>query len=314
MRLPKLLRKGYLQVSGGHSIYFEECGNPRGVPVIFCHGGPGAEFSEKHKQFFDSKLFHAIFFDQRGCGKSKSAHALEHNTTWDLVSDIAALQDHFKISKSLIVGSSWGTTLALIFAIKHPQRVLGLLLTGIFLGTRAEIDFLYETAPRFFAPDISREIDDTFGVSNRRVVSYFRSMNGKDLTRAALAIKLMSLSETAVISPQLDVEKVRSSMGAKKPNERDMICGQYMYHDCYLSRDFILQNVDKMAHLPVIIINGRHDLVCPPMTADVLHQKLPRSKLFLVPGGHWSSEDGKKKVIIEQLNLLGKRFAKKMIE
>lgn len=255
--MAKLLEKRYLKVSELHKIYYELRGNKNGIPLVHIVGGPGGKIKEYTGKLYPSK-YKTLLFDQRGCGRSKPKEEIRENTTQHLVKDIAKLMDQVGFKKAIISGGSWGSTLALCFAIQYPERVKKILVSGIFLGTKEEISYIYKEGIQTFAPDIYDTILKKYGSKK----DFSKYLTKKALSEDKEASHLVYLSEMALMATEIPKGKKK----AKK------IFANYFYHDCFLSENYIIKNTSKIKHIPTIIINGRQDLVCPPKNAFKLHK------------------------------------------
>ena len=298
--------KGYLK-RDGHSIYFEQSGNPNGVPVFFLHGGPGAGCAPVHRQLFDPRKFHAIFMDQRGSGKSEPYASIKNNTTQDLVSDIEALREHLNIDKMLVFGGSWGSTLALCYGIAHPEHCLGFVLRGIFLGTAAEVNwFLYDMG-RFY-PE-----------AHERFVSYLPEGQRDDLL-AAYHHQLTSPSHTVAMGAAQAWSSYENSCATLAAEHRNpgngalslaLIEAHYFMSDCFLAENYLRDNISTISHLPAEIIQGRHDVICPPHSAfDLARLWGQHASLHLIDNaGHSAFETGISAQLIRSVNRMLDRIA-----
>jgi proline iminopeptidase len=284
--------QGHLPVGSGHSIYWEESGDPDGVPVVFLHGGPGAGTSPRHRQFFDAKFWRIVLFDQRGAGKSKPHGDLTDNTTQALISDIEALREARGIERWLVFGGSWGSTLALAYAEAHPDRCLGLVIRGVFLAEKSENDwFMYGMGaflPRaweaFAALIPSEDRDDLIGAYQRRLNDPDPAVNGP----AALA---WSGYEAAFCTLYPDAEVMAEMTSADKALPLARLECHYFANDCFLRPGQLIAEVGRIRHLPGIIVQGRYDLLCPPIAAERLYDAWPEAELVMVPdAGHSAFE------------------------
>ncbi|WP_373436598.1 prolyl aminopeptidase [Metamycoplasma equirhinis] len=286
---------GRLKVSGLHSIYFEEVGNPNGKPILFVHGGPGGGFSESASQYFDPKFYRIILFDQRGCGKSTPTACIEENTTLDLVSDIEKIREFLKIEKWTLFGGSWGSTLSLIYSIYHPKRVNGLILRGIFLGRKEDDNWLYQSGASFYFPKEYKEYSEVIEPSKRNnlISAYHELLNSKDEKIAENAAYHWAKWELGLITLN-PIKEIEEILQDKKANlELARLENNYFYNHIFLEDDnFILVNCEKITHIKTIIIHGRYDMDCRPIGAYLLHKKMQNSDLRIIDGaGHSTREE-----------------------
>ena len=284
-----------LAVEPPHTLHIEECGNPAGIPVVFIHGGPGAGCEPYHRRFFDPQRYRIILFDQRGCGRSTPHASLENNTTQALVADMEAIREHLKIEKWLLFGGSWGSTLGLVYAETHPERVLGLVARGIFLCRPHEIEWFYQQGTsrlfpdywqEYLAPIPEAERDDLLG-------AYHRRLTGEDEMARMAAAKAWSLWEgrTATLQPSDSVINHFGDPFTALSLAR--IECHYFMNDSFLEPDQILRDANKLKGIPGVIVHGRYDAICPVENAWQLSQAWPEAKLKIVPdAGHAASEPG----------------------
>lgn len=289
-------RTGHLRVSPVHEIYFEECGNPRGKPALFVHGGPGAGCDPRARRFFDPKAYRIILFDQRGCGRSRPHASLEDNTTWRLVEDIERLREHLDIDQWLVFGGSWGSTLSLAYAQSHPDRVRALVLRGIFLLTQFELQWFYQQGASALFPDWweqyirvipEAERDDLIKAFHKRLLS-------KDRPTQVEAARAWSIWEAATSYLHVDHENVTNW------GEEDFAialarieCHYFVNRGFFDSDDQLLRGVERIRHIPAAIVQGRYDVVCPMQTAWALHRAWPEAQFEIVPdAGHSGFERG----------------------
>ena len=251
----------------GHDLYFEECGKPAGRPILFLHGGPGAGIAPSHRRLFNPDRFRCVLFDQRGSGQSRPLATIESNTTELLIGDIEALRQHLDIEKFILFGGSWGSTLALAYAIAYPENVESLILRGIFLGTTAEISWFLHEMGRFFP-----EAHDLF-------LSHIPECERDNLLHAYY--QRLTSSNPAIYQPAADRwASYETSCSTLRAGSRHMsgvaalsmarIEAHYFLHDCFMPESHILSNIDRIKHLSAHIIQGRHDVICPPFTAQKL--------------------------------------------
>jgi len=275
-------------------MYFEQSGDPRGVPVVFLHGGPGAGASAVHRQFFDPAFYRIVVYDQRGAGRSTPLGCLENNTTPKLVEDLEKLRQHLGIERWLVFGGSWGSTLALAYAEHHPQRCLGLVLRGIFLCRQSEIDwFLYGLRQIF--PEAWRTFAGYIPEAERGdlLSAYYKRLTDPDAAVHMPAARSWSVYEgscsTLLPNPALvaDFASDRVALGLAR------IEAHYFTNDIFLPGNFLLANAAKLAKVPGIIVQGRYDIVCPAVSADDLHQAWPQAAYEIVAdAGHSAFEPG----------------------
>ena len=293
---------GFLDTGDGHSIYYERSGTKGAKPAVFLHGGPGGGFSAKHRQLFDPKLYDVMLFDQRGCGKSTPNASLDNNTTWHLVSDIEKLREKMGVHKWLVFGGSWGSTLALAYAEKHPEHVSELVVRGIYTLTKGELDWYYQFGvsemfpdkwERFLAPIPADERHDMMGAYRKRLV-------GSDHQKQVEAARAWSLweGETITLLPEPETsDKVREDDFAIAFAR---IENHYFVHAGWMDEGQLLRDAHKLQDIPGTIVHGRYDMPCPARYAWALHKAWPRADFRLIEGaGHAYSEPGILDALIE---------------
>lgn len=297
---------GHLDVCALHRIYFEEAGNPFGKPVVFVHGGPGGGIDPSYRRFFDPRLWRIVLFDQRGCGKSTPAAELKDNTTWDLVEDMEKIRTELKIEKWAIFGGSWGSTLALAYAITHTERVLSLTLRGIFLLREKEIRWFYQEGASNVFPDAWVKYIAPIPENERHdfVNSFYKRLTSPDPLIKTEAAKAWSVWEGSTSKLFTDPAFIERFDGDEFALAFARIECHYFINKGFFKEDgWLLKNVDKIRHIPTWIVQGRYDMVCPATSAYELHQAWPESKLFIIPdAGHSASEPGIKSKLIEATN------------
>lgn len=285
---------GFLKVSDLHSLYWEQSGNPNGHPVVFLHGGPGAGTSPSNRRFFDPEFYRIILFDQRGAGKSTPHACLEHNTTWDLVEDIEKLREHLDIPEWQVFGGSWGSTLALAYSQSHPQRVTGLVLRGIFLLRKKELDWFYEGGAAAIYPDAWESFRDFIPENERDnfISAYSKRLNAKDLETQYAAAKLWTKWEMMTAHLLPNEENIKRGDDDAFSLAFARIENHYFVNKGFLHSDsYLLDNVDKIRHIKTIIVQGRYDMCCPLISAWDLHKAWPESELKIVQdAGHSANE------------------------
>ncbi|KAF4320381.1 hypothetical protein BBO99_00004004 [Phytophthora kernoviae] len=298
---------GMLEVSPVHSLYYEECGNPYGKPVIMVHGGPGAGCGDAMRRFHDPRVYHIILLDQRGSGRSKPHASLEDNTTWHLVEDMEKLRRHLKIEKWQVFGGSWGSTLSIAYAITHPSRVVELVLRGIFQLRKQEIDFYYQHGSNFIYPDRWEAYRDAIPEEERGdfVKAYHKRLTSDDpkvRIPAALAWTTWEKTTSNLIPPP-DAEG-KSMDETKFAEAFARIENHYFVNKGFFSTDeFLNENAYKIRHIPTVIVQGRYDVVCPIKTAWDFHKAFPEADFRIVQtAGHSAMEPGIAKELVEATN------------
>lgn len=287
--------QGYLSVGDGHTLYYELSGNPKGVPVVFLHGGPGGGTSPVQRRFFDPRRYHIVLFDQRGCGRSRPFASLAHNTTPHLIADMETLRRHLAIEQWHVFGGSWGSTLALLYAQTFPGRVLGLVLRGIFLMRQSELDWFYKSGTNAIFPEAWEDFIAPIPPDERAdmIAAYYKRLTGDDEAICLEAARAWSSWESRCVTLVPDQRQVRHAQNSAFARAFARIECHYFYHRGFLdSDDQILQNADAIRHIPTVIVQGRYDAVCPPRAAWDLKKALPDARMKLVPvAGHSAFED-----------------------
>jgi proline iminopeptidase len=285
---------GKLPVDDIHTLYWEQCGNPNGVPVLFLHGGPGGGISTAHRRFFDPKHYRIVLFDQRGAGKSTPLGEYRQNTTQLLIEDIERLRKMLGIEQWLVFGGSWGSTLALAYGQAHPERCTGFVLRGIFLCTETEIDW-FINGMKFFYPEVHAEFANAIPEAERGDLlhAYEKRLFCDDPAVYIPAARTWSRYEGGCLyllpHPQA-VEEFTSDAVALGIGRLE---AHYMLNKGFFTDDQLIRNVDRIRHLPAVIVQGRYDVICPPATATRLHQAWPEAKFHMVPdAGHAAMETG----------------------
>lgn len=295
-----------MDVGDGHSIYVEQCGNPEGLPVVVLHGGPGGGCSPAMRRYFDPAVYRIILFDQRGCGRSRPHASVENNTTWDLVADIERIRSAFGIDRWIVFGGSWGATLALIYGETHPERTVHLVLRGVFLMTRAELDWFYgggagqfwpDVWQRFLAPVPEEERGDLIG-------AYHKRLFGEDLLEQTRFARAWASWENTLAS--IDNDGPGGESPAEYARAFARLENHYFSNMGFLGRDGrILDDIHRLQGIPGTIVQGRYDMICPPASAYRLHKAWPDSRLEMVPrAGHALSEPGISKALVRTMDSL----------
>jgi len=291
-------RTGFLRVSSVHEIYFEESGNPDGKPAVFLHGGPGGGTDPKMRTFFDPKVYRIVLFDQRGCGRSRPHANLVDNTTWHLVEDMEKLREHLGIKRWLVFGGSWGSTLALAYAETHPDQVTELVLRGIFLLRKWEIDWFYQRPDGAGAlfPDLWEKYVATIPRAERSdmVRAYYRRLTSDDPQTMRQAAKTWSIWEGATSFLRLNPDYVAKFQEDDYAAAFARIeCHYFINNGFFATDNQLIEQVGKIRKIPAVIVQGRYDVVCPVKSAWDLHCAWPEADLRIVPdAGHSAFEPG----------------------
>ncbi|WP_085307874.1 prolyl aminopeptidase [Planktotalea arctica] len=298
-----------MEMPGGHTIYVEQCGNPDGIPVIVFHGGPGGGCSPAMRRYFDPEVYRVVLFDQRGCGRSRPHASVINNTTWDLVADVERIREVLGIDQFIVFGGSWGATLALIYTETHPDRVRHLVLRGVFLMMQRELDWFYGGGAGQFWPETwdafarlvpEDERGDMIGAYHRRLFS-------GDMPLETRFAKAWSGWENALASVY------SNGRSGEAPGEYARAFARlenhYFVHGGFLESDgWILENVDRISHIPGVIVQGRYDMICPPKSAYDLAQLWPNADLRMVRNaGHALSEPGISAELVRVMDEIAQR-------
>ncbi len=285
---------GYLAVETPHEIYWEQCGNPDGVPVVFLHGGPGGKCSPKSRRYFDPNHYRIVLFDQRGAGRSTPPVCLENNSPVHLVNDIEVLRKHLNIDTWHVFGGSWGSTLALLYASAYPDKIKSLILRGIFLMEAQDINWLYHDNKNIF-PEAWEEFAHYIPEDERKdlIAAYYKRLTTDDKKEKYEAAMMWSLYESACASLIPNYETITTPEQLADAAAIATIEAHFFKNYLIQSKDSILKKVDRFKHIPGIIVQGRYDMVCPIISAHRLHEKWPEADYVIVPdAGHSSSEPG----------------------
>lgn len=287
---------GYLDVSPEHSLYFEESGNPRGKPAVFLHGGPGGGTSPRQRRFFDPDKYRIVLFDQRGCGKSKPHASLVDNTTWHLVADIEALRMHLGIESWLVFGGSWGSSLALAYAQTHPARVTELVLRGIFLLRRWELEWFYQHGTSLLFPDAWQKYLAVIPLAERGdlISAYHRRLTSENAIVRQEAARAWSVWEASTSNLLQDESYIKSCEGDEFSLAFARIECHYFVNRGFLAHENqLIDDVTRLRHIPTVIIQGRYDVVCPLQSAWELSRAFPEADFRVVAdSGHSAYELG----------------------
>lgn len=285
-----------LKVSDLHELHLEQSGRPDGQPVVFLHGGPGAGTTPKHRQFFDPDTYRIVLFDQRGCGRSTPAAALEQNTTWDLVEDIEKIRVHLGIERWVVFGGSWGSTLALAYAETHPERVTALVLRGIFLLRPLETRWFYQEGASFVFPDAWESFLAPIPVEERGdlLTAYRRRLTGDDPAAREVAGRAWATWEASTITLVPDPHMIDEFAEPDAADNLARIESHYFVNGGFFSHpDQLLDGVASIRHIPAVIVQGRYDMCCPMTSAWDLHRRWPEAAFEVVAdAGHAAFEPG----------------------
>jgi len=285
-----------LSVDSPHVLYVEECGNPKGLPILFIHGGPGAASDQDSRRFFDPEFYRIVLFDQRGSGQSTPHAELKGNTTQALIQDMEAIREYLKIDRWILFGGSWGSTLALVYAETYPERVMNMILRGIFLCRQEDLAWLYEAggASRLF-PDYWDEFVGHLPreEQNHVMKNYFHRLCGEDEVAKMAAAKAWSQWAGSCATLQPNTQVVNRFMNPHMAISLSRIATHYYLNKAFLEPNQILKNVHRIANISGVLVHGRYDVICPVDNAYALQKKWPKSELQIIrDAGHSSAEPG----------------------
>ena len=300
-------RDEMLKVSDIHHIYYEECGNPNGVPVIFLHGGPGSGCNSTQRRFFNPTYYRIVLFDQRGCGRSTPQGEVRENTTSDLINDIEAIRLRLGIAKWHVFGGSWGSTLGLVYALKHTSQVESLILRGIFLSRQSELNWFLSEVKNFHPQPYHTLCEYLPANKRENILAAFEALVFSDDTNISIPAanawnayesSMMSLLPREPAGPTDKASKNKTASETKTAGEvevaRARVQIHYIKNLCFVgNRDLLAEASQKLSHIPTTIVQGRYDMVCPPISAWELARAMPHAKLVMVPdAGHSAMEVG----------------------
>ncbi len=291
----KPYRSDFLAVQEPHELYFEESGNPDGIPVLFVHGGPGGGSHASDRCFFDPEKYRIILFDQRGAGRSKPYAELMHNNTQALIDDMEALRQHLNVDQWLLFGGSWGSTLSLLYAQSHPNCVLGLILRGIFLCRQKDFDWFYQGGAAHIFPDYWQNFVNHIPESERGnlLSAYYQRLTSSNELAQMGAAKAWSQWEAQCSSLRPNHELVDNFTAPHVAIALARIETHYFMHDAFIESNQILANMEIIKDIPGVIVHGRYDMVCPLDNAVALYDQWPESALKIIrDAGHSSREAG----------------------
>ncbi len=288
-------RSEFLNVSKLHSIYYEECGNPQGKPVLFVHGGPGSGIRPIHRSYFNPEQYRIILVDQRGCGKSTPHAEIRENTTWELIADFEKIRVLLKIERWMLFGGSWGSTLALAYAQRHPKHITELVLRGIFLGRPKELTFMYQFGASEIFPEAWANFIAIIPENERSnlQLAYQQRLSSQDRSLRYKAAHAWSVWEASVSSLYPN-EKLLETFGDPEfALALACIENYYFLNQLFLEPDQLLNDIHKIHHIPGVIVHGRYDMCCPVTNAWDLHKAWPAAELHIIPdAGHSATEPG----------------------
>lgn len=284
----------YLEVDAIHRLYVEECGNRYGLPVIFLHGGPGSGCKLHHRRFFNPKRYRIVLLDQRGSGRSMPQGELRHNTTWDLVEDLERIREKLAIDRWLLFGGSWGATLALLYAQKYPDNVLGMILRGVFLARQRDLDWYIKEGVSRIYPEQWQSLIASIPKADRDdpIEAVYQCLRGTDeLAQRRIAREWELWGARVTLGSAFDPRELEEQASIAVLHKA-RIETHYARHRYFIEENQILRHCERILEIPTIIIHGRNDLVCPPECAYTLYRRLPRSELRILPhAGHIASGD-----------------------
>lgn len=287
---------GRLKVSPIHELYYEQVGNPNGKPALFLHGGPGGGLTNDYRRYFDPEIYRVVLFDQRGSGQSTPHASIEENTTWHLVADIEQLREHLRIDRWLVFGGSWGSTLSLAYAEKHPDKVTELVLRGIFLCRPGEIQWFYQEGTNWTFPDVWEEYLKVIPENERddMISAYYRRLTGADEKIKVEAARAWSIWEGSTSKLFFDYDSIERFADPEFALAFARIECHYFMNNCFFETDnYLLENVATIRQIPGVIVQGRYDVVCPAKSAWDLHRAWPEAELQIIAdAGHSISEPG----------------------
>lgn len=287
---------GYLEVSDRHTLYYEQCGNPDGKPVVFLHGGPGGAAGPQNRRFFDPEAYRIILFDQRGCGRSTPHADLVANTTWHLVADIERLREQLGIERWQVFGGSWGSTLALAYAETHPERVTELVLRGIYMLRRRELEWFYQQGADMLFPDAWEAFETAIPEVERgdMMSAYYRRLTSEDAAVRIAAARAWSVWEGSTCflyqdaAHMAEVAEDDFALAFSRLECHYFVNGGFFEHE-----DQLLRDVERIRDIPAVIVQGRYDVICPMRSAWDLHRAWPEADLRVTPdSGHSAFEPG----------------------
>jgi proline iminopeptidase len=300
-----------LKVEAPHELHVEECGVPDGIPVLFVHGGPGGGCTPKHRCFFDPMQYRIVLFDQRGCGRSSPHAELRGNDTDALIGDIEAIRTALGIDRWLLFGGSWGSTLSLVYAERYPERVLGLILRGIFLCRRQDLLWFYQDGASHVFPDYWQQFIAPVPVAERgdMMNAYYRLLTGSNELARMGAAKAWSGWEAACATLRPDPQLVEQFTEPRMAVALARIEAHYFINDAFLRPNQIIEDAHRLRGIPGVIVHGRYDMVCPFDNAHALHEAWPESELQIIrDAGHSAMEPGITDALVRATDRFARQF------
>ncbi len=300
-----------LAVDDLHNLYVEECGIPEGLPVLFLHGGPGAGCDPSHRRFFNPQRYRIVLFDQRGSGQSSPHAELRDNSTWHLVADIETLRQSLGIDRWLVFGGSWGSTLALAYAQTHPERVMGLILRGIFLCRDQDLRWFYQEGASRLFPDQWEHFLAPIPATERHelMAAYYQRLTGPNELERLRAARAWAIWEGSTLALEHHPHLIEQFGEARRALSLARIECHYFVNQCFMEPDQLLRDAGRLRDIPGVIIHGRYDVICPLDNAWALHQAWPEAELRIVgAAGHSASEPG----IVDALIYATESFADRL--
>lgn len=281
-------KKGFFKVTDGHKLYYELYGNPRGIPVVFVHGGPGAGFHEKKKASFDKRKYNVLLYDQRGSGRSKPFASTKNNTTPKLIEDLRKIMDFTNFKKAILVGGSWGSTLVLAFSIKYPSYVTGLVLRAIFIASKKYIDYYVKGGVKEFFPEVWGRFIAMVPTKYRNDVSsyYITKMKSKNAKVSEKYCYEWARYEISISRLVVSENQIKKTLKVWSYKSLAPLEAHYMKNNCFLPENYILKNAHELSHIPASIVHGRYDAICPINGAYLLHKAIKGSRYKVVLAGH----------------------------
>lgn len=300
-----------LAVEHPHELYLEECGNPEGIPVLFVHGGPGGGTDHNSRRYFDPERYRIVVYDQRGAGRSTPHALLENNNTQALIEDIETIREYLGIERWMLFGGSWGSTLSLLYTQEHTDRVLGLVLRGIFLCRKKDLSWFYQDGAGRLFPDYWEEYIQPIAESGREdfIAAYYRVLTGENEVARMAAAKAWSAWEAHCSTLRPNTSVVEHFADPHTAMAMARIEAHYFYHDCFVEENQIIQRAERLQGVPGIIVHGRYDSVCPLDQAFELHRHWDDAQLHIIrDAGHAATEPGTTDALIRATNEMAERF------